>query len=121
MLYQAGSLAEFLEDLFKLSTPPHESPIDDVHEERLFQVWRRSPGVPSQEDCVSGADPQRAAFAKELGAGWSIVDLREPKTRFGFSWGRYGPKTELRRHGLQPIFAYRRPPSVVGKLFGKKR
>jgi hypothetical protein len=25
--------------------PPHESLVDDVHEDRLYHVWRMNPGV----------------------------------------------------------------------------
>jgi hypothetical protein len=30
----------------------------------------------------------------------------------GFSWGRYGPKTEVRRHGDERVFAYAPPVKV---------
>jgi hypothetical protein len=33
----------------------------------------------------------------------------------GFSWGRYGPRTELRRHGHELLFAYRRPTVQPGR------
>ena len=28
----------------------------------------------------------------------------------GFSWGRHGPRTEIRRNGHERLFAYARPP-----------
>ena len=44
ILYQSDSLADFLTELFKMCSPPHESLIDDVHEDRLYHVWRTNPG-----------------------------------------------------------------------------
>jgi cell wall assembly regulator SMI1 len=45
ILYQGPTLAHFLEELFKLCAPPYKSAVDDVHEDRLFDVWSKNPGV----------------------------------------------------------------------------
>ncbi len=119
VLFQSASLADFLRGLLDLLKPPHRSIVDDVHEDRLFEVWRKNPEVLPQERCVDSTDRDLAAFAGQLDGTWSIVDLRQPKIGFGFSWGRYGPKTEIRRFGSVPIFAYRRPPGVLRRLLGR--
>jgi len=106
ILYQSPSLEEFLTELFKLSVPPHESLIHEVHEDRLFHVWRNNPGVISHEECLRSQDPELRTFAEELGSSFQIIDLRNAQIGFGFSWGRYGPDTVNRRHGTLPIFAY---------------
>jgi hypothetical protein len=38
----------------------------------------------------------------------------------GFSWGRYGPRTQIRPHGDLPILAYAAPPkrSLWARLTG---
>ena len=39
----------------------------------------------------------------------------------GFSWGRYGPPTDVRRHGFLRLFAYAPPerkPGLVRRIFG---
>jgi hypothetical protein len=41
---------------------------------------------------------------------FEIVDLRHADIGMGFSWGRHGPRTEVRRHGHELLFAYRPPP-----------
>lgn len=108
ILYQSPSLEHFLTELFKCSVPPYESLIDDVHEDRLFEVWRNNPGVMSQEECLRSQDHELRRFAEKLGPSFEIIDLRNADVGFGFSWGRYGPTTVNRRHGTLPIFAYER-------------
>src|SRR5882672_4684246 len=39
ILYQSADMASFLAEVFRMSTPPHNSLVDDVHEDRLFEVW----------------------------------------------------------------------------------
>lgn len=57
ILYQSPSLEHFLAELFKCSIPPHKGLVDDVHEDRLFDVWRKNPGVMSRDECVRSGDP----------------------------------------------------------------
>jgi len=104
-----------------MNTPPHKSLIDDVHEDRLFQVWRKNPGVIDQPTALAGVDPELRAFASELPDYFQIVDLRKVDPGMGFSWGRYGPRTEVRRFGYERIFGYGKPPrtGVFAKLFGR--
>ena len=99
-------------------TWPHESLIDDVHEDRLFNVWRKNPGVIDFEACRSSTDTVLKAFAGLLDSSWQVIDMRQAEPGFGFSWGRFGPKTEIQRDGLLPIFAYRRPKGFFHRLFG---
>lgn len=39
----------------------------------------------------------------------------------GFSWGRHGPQTIVRRHGNLPVFAYAAPKtrSLWARLIGR--
>ena len=112
VLFQCPDLATFLVEVFRMSTPPHQSLVDDVHEDRLFEVWRKNPGVLDQPAAVASPDPVLRAFAASLPAHFQLVDMREARPGMGFSWGRYGPRTEVRRHGDERIFAYAKPPRV---------
>jgi hypothetical protein len=118
ILYQADSLEQFLSELFRMFEPPHQSLIDDVHEDRLAHVWRTNPGVLSYELCLRSEDPILSAFARELGDSFQIIDLRLAKPGDGFSWGRYGPRTQIKRFGTHAVFAYEKPKSVISWLFG---
>lgn len=119
ILYQAATLEDFLRELFKLGTPPHKSLVDEVHEDRLFDVWGSNPGVREQVDCLASGDAELARFAQELGPSFQFVDLRNAPVGFGFSWGRYGPKTLVRRDGTRPIFAYEKRHGLLARLFGR--
>jgi cell wall assembly regulator SMI1 len=120
ILYQSPSLGDFLVELFKMSEPPYKSAVDDVHEDRLFDVWRKNPGVMSYEHCMGSSDPELKAFASELGPSFQVIDMRKPEVGFGFSWGRYGAKTIVRRHGNLPIFAYQTRTGFFDRIFEKR-
>jgi hypothetical protein len=110
ILYQADSLHRFLSELFRMFKAPHQSLVDDVHEDRLAQVWRTNPGVLSNEQCLESDDPILSAFARELDESFQVIDLRRAKPGDGFSWGRYGPNTLVRRFGTYALFAYQQKP-----------
>ena len=115
------SLEHFLTELFKLDTPPHKSLVDDVHEDRLFEVWRRNPGVLSHADCLASGDQALSEFARELDESFQFIDLRNAEIGFGFSWGRYGPQTVVKRYGSLPVFAYQRKErGFIRRFFGKR-
>lgn len=112
VLYQSSDIASFLSEVFRMSTPPHMSLVDDVHEDRLFDVWRKNPGVIDQSAAAVSPDSALRAFASALPGHFQIVDLRTASPGMGFSWGRYGPRTEVRRHGYDRIFGYAKPPKT---------
>lgn len=119
--FQSADLTDFLTEVFRLYTPPNESLIEDVHEDQIVDVWTKNPGVIDGATAVQSLDPVLKAFAEEIGVEWQIIDLRQAKPGDGFSWGRYGPNTEIKRAGDVPIFAYRRPEKrgLFSRLFGK--
>jgi len=119
ILYQADSLDRFLRELFRMFEPPHQSLIGDVHEDRLARVWQTNPGVLSREQCLRSEDPILSAFARELDESFQIIDLRLAKPGDGFSWGRYGPKTQILRFGTHAVFAYKKPASIISRLLGR--
>jgi len=109
ILYQSADIASFLAEIFRMNVPPHTSLVDDVHEDRLFDVWRKNPGVVEQSTALNSADAAIRSFAASLLPNFQIIDLRDAKPGMGFSWGRYGPNTEIRRHEHELIFAYAKP------------
>jgi hypothetical protein len=118
ILYQADSLEQFLSELFQMFKPPHQSLVDDVHEDRLAHVWQTNPGVLSYEQCLESGDPILSAFARDLDDGFQVIDVRRAKPGDGFSWGRYGPKTPVRRLRAHAVFAYQKPKGFFTRLFG---
>ncbi|HEY0867004.1 MAG TPA: SMI1/KNR4 family protein [Fimbriimonas sp.] len=116
ILYQSDDLSAFLTEVFRMLEPPHQSLVDDVHEDRLCNVWGTNPGTVAAAEAEESGDSRLAAFAEALGEGWFVTDLRNATPGQGFSWGRFGPQTEIRRDGIRPIFAYKKSPRK--KLFG---
>jgi hypothetical protein len=121
ILFQCADLATFISELLRMHTPPFKSLIDDAHEDRLFKVWKTNPGVINHATALKSTDPTLAHFASTLSPNFQIIDLRNAPPGMGFSWGRYGPRTEIRRDAIKPIFAYAAPPkkSILSKLFGQ--
>ena len=120
ILYQSATLQDFLDALFKASVPPYTSLLNDVLEDRLFRVWSSNPGVVAYERARASSDPDIRAFAESLDPTYQIIDMRQAPVGFGFSWGRYGPQTEVRRHGTIRIFAYQqRKKSFLQRVFGR--
>jgi hypothetical protein len=101
-LYQSPNLAHFLTEMFKMCRPPFKSLIDDVHEDRLKEVWLDNPDLVAVEDARAMDDEVISDFALTLPDGWKLIDLREPEIGAGFSWGRC---KEFRRHPDEMIFA----------------
>lgn len=105
LLYQSDDLGGFLREVFRKLEPDQSSLIDDVHGDRLFRVWHDNPGTLDRTAALAG-DADLSAFASLLDDRFSFVDLRRAEVGMGFSWGRHGPRTRLRRHGYERLFAY---------------
>lgn len=99
-----------------MNVPPHASLVDDVHEDRLFNVWGKNPGVLDRATALASGDETLRSFAAALDEPFSFVDLRAAPVGMGFSWGRHGPRTQVRRHGHELLFAYAPPEKQAGGL-----
>jgi len=106
--FQSPTLGDFLDELFRKYEPPHQSLVRDVQKDGVHEIWRTNPGAIGR-DAALGGDIELSEFAASLEEEFDIVDLREPEVGLGFSWGRYGPRTEIRRHGYARLFASGRP------------
>jgi hypothetical protein len=104
VMYEASDLAHFLHDVLERG-----SLADDSHRRRVFRIWGEDPQTLDYQQAIAGDDELRA-FAADLNERFTIVDLRNGQVGDGFSWGRYGPRTMIRRHGAERLFAYGPPP-----------
>jgi hypothetical protein len=68
-------------------------------------VWKENPGTLTVAEAASG-DATLASFASSLEPEFTVIDLRTAPVGMGFSWGRFGPTTVVRRHGEERVFAY---------------
>jgi cell wall assembly regulator SMI1 len=122
LLYQAPDLATFLDEVVKRYVPPHASLVDDVREDRPYDVWRARPGAMPQVAALSSPDLALREFAETLDPAWTIVDLRQREVGMGVAWGAHGPRTRLARHGWERIFAYApfEKPRRTWRRFGRR-
>jgi hypothetical protein len=120
IVFQTDSLVHFINEIIRFGNPPWESEINDVHEKHHFCIWKENPGMLSYAQCIASADEDLANFAQSLGEDFLICNLRNPRVGDGFSWGRYGPQTVLKRYDDKRIFAYQIRPSLWQRLFKKK-
>jgi len=117
IVFQTDNLSHFISEVIRFGNPPWQSEIDDVHEKYHFRIWKENPGILSYEQCIDSGDEDLVIFAQSLGEDFLICDLRNPQLGDGFSWGRYGPRTVLRRFGAKRIFAYKVRKSLWQRLF----
>ncbi len=119
ILYQSPHLSHFLEELFKMGRPPHESLIEEVLEEKVMEVWTGNPGLIPVEEARQSSDKAIAEFAKTLPDDWKVKDLRQPEVGDGFSVGRCR-EDRYQRHPDYMIFGldFKEPQSLGQKLKG---
>ena len=119
IVYQADDLKTFITDIIRFSNPPHQGDLDEVQEKYSMTIWKNNPNVLSYHSCINSTDKSLKEFATMLDETYQIIDLRNPRLGDGFSWGRYGPRTVIKRHKEERLFAYQVRKSFFQRLFGK--
>lgn len=121
-LWQCRGIATLLRELRRKFASPERSSLDEMHDEHVLRVWRTHPATLSRGAALDAPDDTLRAFASSLTDDWSIIDLRAATPGMGFSWGRCGYPTGLRRHGEERLFACAAPTRRTGllsRLFGR--
>lgn len=119
--YQSATIEDFLRDTIAMWQPGPRSAVDIVHEDVVMQIWRTNPHVLAPHNLLESSDPVMRAFASSLPTSACVIDLRHPQLGQGFSWGRFGSKTTIRRAGEERIWAIIPPeqkPGLFTNLFG---
>lgn len=118
IVWQAKTFSEFIAQLISFASFEEGSPIEQVHDKYAARIWAENPNLIPPEKTQEPGDSELGLFAQSLKKGYMFVDLRKGKTGDGLSWRRYAEKTELVRYGNVRLFAYRKMPNVVNRLFG---
>jgi hypothetical protein len=69
-----------------------------------------------EHDAALARDEELRAFASTLDERFVFADLRRPEQGIGLEWGRFGPRTEVRRHGFARLFALAPPEQRPGLM-----
>jgi hypothetical protein len=104
LVYQSPDLATFVGDYLRFAAT-HDGPVAEVVREAVRRVWTQTCDVQSAA-LLDSEDELLRSFARRLGAGWYVRDLRRARTGDGMPLGRFGPKTPLARAGREFVFAY---------------
>jgi cell wall assembly regulator SMI1 len=119
---QSPSIEAFVAEMLALWQPGRRSAIDRMHEDDVHRIWRDHPGLLAPGDAARAGDPVLTAFAATLPSTAWIADLRAGRPGQGFAWGRFGPRTEIRRAGHERLWAVIPPapkPGWLRRLFGR--
>jgi hypothetical protein len=122
LVYQASSLAAFLDDLFDMCRPDGKGHVDLVHDEAAARIWRDDPWARRASELDGTTDPALAAFLRTSNPDALVCDLRERTMGSGFAWGRFGPTTPVKRDADRLLFAVEPPPpkrSWLDRLLGR--
>jgi len=119
LLYQAASLGDFLDQALGALEPRRDTTIDDVHEDRLFEVGRRAPQSMPWRAAMTSDDQALRDFAASLDESWTVVDLRRRDVGMGVAWGAHGARTRLARHGWERVFGYAPPARTRRSIWSR--
>jgi len=120
--WQCATVEEFVRAAVQLERPGPRSPIDVVHENVVTALSKRDPDALSHDAASVSTDPLLRELARVCGPEYLVVDLRAPVLGSGFSWGRWGPRTRVRRCGEHRVWAYAPPekrPGLWSRLLGR--
>ncbi|HUR95682.1 MAG TPA: SMI1/KNR4 family protein [Gemmatimonadales bacterium] len=119
--WQAASLEDFLLEVVALWQPGRRSAVSRVRDEVVHRLWREDVASIDPRSDAAAADQPLREFAATLPIGARLSDLRRAGLGDGFVWGRFGPRTEVRRAGNERVWAAIPPekrPGLFRRLFG---
>lgn len=118
---QAGGLSEFMLQVLEPALSSPTRALRHVHDRATTEIWRSDPWITSRQDARVSEDPVLRNFAESVPEGFHIADLRKGEIGSGFSWGKAGPDTEIRRCGSELLFAFEeKRPGFWKRLFSSK-
>ena len=120
LAFQSPTIEGFLNDAIAMWQPGARSPVDVVHEDVVNRIWQENPDVMTPTALQESGDPVLRTFASQLPPSALVADLRHPVLGQGFSWGRFGPKTIIRRAVQERVWALippERRPGLLSRLF----
>lgn len=118
---QAPDLSAFLLQVLAPAetTPPNA--LAYVQRDALRTIWKRDPWLISAPDARTSRDPLVSNFAAQLPEAFYVADLRSREVGSGFSWGTAGPNANVRRAGVDLLFAVEgKSPGLLKRMLRMK-
>jgi hypothetical protein len=120
---QATNLAQFIRQVLSSGGQDGARELEDVTNNACGRIWDEDPYLIDAVVARRATDPQLSRFAAELPDKYRVADLRTAGAGAGFSWGRNGPDSNVRRFDSELLFAVepRRQGSFISRILGSKR
>jgi hypothetical protein len=118
VVFQCATLEQFINEVLRFANPPHESALNDIHEDGASRIWQTNAGATPVGELRDSPDAAVREFCVSLSDAYFVVDLRSASPGDGFSWGRFGPRTRVHRFKDERLFAYE-SKSMWQRLLGR--
>jgi len=123
VVVQAADLAQYVHQVLAVGRSDDAQELDEVATHASLRIWREDPDLIDVVAARQSADPMLSKFAAELPDAYRIADLRNAGRGTGFTWGRNGPQTDVRRFDSELLFGIepKRGGSFINRVLGRKR
>jgi len=118
---QAPDIGTFLSQLLAPEQSAPEQALKFIYEQAVGRIWREDPWLVPVCEVKSSEDAVLARFANQMSDKFWIADLRSKQIGSGFSWGKAGPDTIIKRDGFDLVFAVSQKPSgILSRMFSTR-
>ncbi len=107
--FQAADLVQFLAQV--LNPSDSKDTLEFVRGPATTRIWKEDPWLVPAQDARTTPDSVLSRFAEQLPSNFDVADLRSRVVGIGFSWGRAGPSTDIRRNGADLLFGIEQKPT----------
>ena len=98
-----------------------ENTLDYVRNAATTRIWRDDPWLVSVQDARLAHDGAVSKFAEQLPDNYRVADLRSRKVGSGFSWGKAGPRADIRRNGAELVFGVeQKAPGFFSRILSRR-
>jgi hypothetical protein len=120
IVVQAADLACFLDQVLNPGEGDSKNTLYYVWNAATSLVWKTDPWLVSVRDAQLVPDAALSQFAEQLPQTFCVADLRSKEIGSGFSWGKAGPNTDIRRAGAELLFGVeQKAPSFLKRIFSR--
>ena len=118
---QAADLACFLSQVLDPGGSDSENTLAYVRNAATTRIWKDDPWLVSVQDARVGHDAVVSKFAEQLPDNYHVADLRSREVGSGFSWGKAGPRADIRRNDTELVFGVEQTaPGFLARMLSRR-